>query len=81
MGPALEAFEEHRVRLVSQAASDLNFTAVVDRDGADELVRRLHERLIPTEPDADVFGPSWKELSPVPRPREAPTEADPAASS
>jgi diaminopimelate decarboxylase/aspartate kinase len=64
MGPALEAFEEKQVHLVSQAASDLNLTVVVDEDQAKDLVRKLHELLIPRSPEgSEVFGPSWEELS------------------
>jgi diaminopimelate decarboxylase/aspartate kinase len=64
MGPALEAFQEHRVHLVSQAASDLNLTFVVDEDQAVGLVRRLHALLIPNvdEPGRSTLGPSWSEL-------------------
>ena len=68
MGPALEAFEEHRVHLVSQAASDLNLTVVVDEAQADDLLRALHELLIPAaglagEADSEVFGASWEALA------------------
>ncbi len=63
MGPALESFHDQRIHLVSQAASDLNFTVVVQEEGGSELVRRLHERLIPDTDDADgTFGPSWEAL-------------------
>jgi diaminopimelate decarboxylase/aspartate kinase len=62
MGPVLEAFEGHRIHLLSQAASDLNFTVVVDEEGADELVRKLHAVLIPEGESSEVFGPSWEEL-------------------
>ena len=65
MGPALETFEEQRVHLMSQAASDLNLTFVVDEDQAPALVRRLHELLIPDASDSssDTFGPSWVDLT------------------
>lgn len=62
LGPALEAFEEHRVHLVSQAASDLNVTFVVDEDQADRLVRTLHAQLIGSSGPAATFGPSQQEL-------------------
>ncbi|MSR22226.1 MAG: aspartate kinase [Gemmatimonadetes bacterium] len=65
MGPVMAAFEGHRIHLVSQAASDLNFTVVVDEEGVDRLVRRLHDLLIPQSTESDVFGPSWEELSTV----------------
>jgi len=46
LGPVLEVFEEHRIHLVSQAASDLNFTVVVDESQAGRLVERLHAVLV-----------------------------------
>ncbi|MBI3928719.1 MAG: bifunctional aspartate kinase/diaminopimelate decarboxylase [Armatimonadetes bacterium] len=61
LGPALELFEEERVHLVSQAASDLNLTFVVDEDQAPKLLSRLHALLF-SQPAADeVFGPTWQE--------------------
>ncbi len=63
LGPALAVFEEERIHLVSQAASDLNLTFVVDEDQADRLVQRLHVLLF-GEPDAEEgpIGPSWRAL-------------------
>jgi len=46
LGPVLEAFEEHRIHMVTQAASDLNFTVVVDEAQAGRLVERLHAVLV-----------------------------------
>lgn len=66
LGPALEAFEEHRVHLVSQAASDLNLTVVVDEDQAERLVRTLHAQLIGSGGPTSVFGPSQQELDQAP---------------
>lgn len=62
LGPALEAFEEHRIHMVSQAASDLNLTVVVDQDQAERLVRTLHAELIGGVDDDHVLGPSQEEL-------------------
>lgn len=63
LGPVLTLFEEHRIHMVSQAASDLNLTFVVDEDQAERLVRSLHALLFERgrvgEP---TFGPSWSEL-------------------
>ena len=42
LGPAFKLFEEQRIHLISQAASDLNFTFVVDEDQSERLVRQLH---------------------------------------
>lgn len=60
LGPALEAVGEHRVHLMTQAASDLNLTVVVDESSAASLVRRLHEILIPAGGASEVFGPAWE---------------------
>lgn len=57
IAPALEVFEERRVHLISQAASDLNLTFVVEQDQADRLVRELHGLLVEGEPTDAVFGP------------------------
>jgi diaminopimelate decarboxylase/aspartate kinase len=58
LGPALEVFEEQRIHLVSQAASDLNLTFVVDEDQAERLVRQLHSMLFRHAELDPVFGPT-----------------------
>jgi len=70
IGPALEVFAEHRIHLVSQAASDLNLSFVVEEGQAFRLIKQLHGNLVrPAGSDA-VFGPTWTELqsdsAPVP---------------
>ncbi|RAL20981.1 bifunctional aspartate kinase/diaminopimelate decarboxylase [Lujinxingia litoralis] len=63
LAPALNVFEEQQIYLVSQSASDLNLSFVVDEAQADRLVSRLHQLLFGEQgPDA-LFGPSWEELS------------------
>jgi diaminopimelate decarboxylase/aspartate kinase len=62
LGPALEVFEQQRIHLVTQAASDLNLTVVVDEDQADRLVRQLHAQLIAEGGSPEVFGASWERL-------------------
>ncbi len=72
LSPVFEAFEEHPVHMVSQAASDLNLTFVVDEDRADKLTRDLHALLVSEASDPEVFGPTWEELEaaePEPRPQ------------
>jgi diaminopimelate decarboxylase/aspartate kinase len=64
LGPALQVFEQQRIHLLSQAASDLNLTVVVDEDQADRLVRLLHAQLIAEAGSFEVFGPSWDRLRP-----------------
>ena len=61
-GPAMEAFAHYPVRLVSQAANDLNLTVVVDGDQGKPLCRRLHDQLIQPRPMDKTFGPSWREI-------------------
>jgi len=62
LGPALEAFQEHKIHLITQAASDLNLTVVVDEAQADRLSRQLHRLLISQPGPDDTFGPSWEQL-------------------
>src|SRR5690606_2970926 len=62
LGPALEAFEEQRIHLVTQAASDLNLTVVVDEDQSERLVRQLHAQLISEHGSPELFGPTWQQL-------------------
>lgn len=74
LGPVLELFREEKIHLVSQAASDLNLTFVVDEEQADRLVARLHRLLIrPGERDP-VFGPTWEALTATPSAPTAPPE-------
>ena len=61
LGPALEAFEEQRIYMVSQAASDLNITFVVDEEQAEKLVNRLHTLLFHERVTDALLGPTWKE--------------------
>ena len=62
LGPALEAFQEQQVHLVSQAASDLNITFVVDEDSADRLVERMHALMVRTRAPHEAFGPTWEQV-------------------
>ena len=65
IGPALEVFQENRIHLLSQAASDLNLSFVVDADQAERLVQNLHGLLI-SQPSTDaVFGETWEELAEI----------------
>ena len=64
LAPALQLFEQQRIHLLSQAASDLNLTVVVDEDQADRLVRMLHAQIIAGAGSPDTFGPSWEQLQP-----------------
>ena len=62
LAPALNAFEEHHIHLVSQAASDLNFSLVVDEEQANRLVKKLHGLLFDEQREDVVFGPRWDDL-------------------
>ena len=63
VGPALEAFREQPIHLLSQAASDLNISFVVEPAQARRLAQRLHGRLIVPEDNDELFGPAWEELT------------------
>ena len=61
LGPALEVFESQKIHLVSQAASDLNLTFVVEEAQSDRLVRKLHTLLFGDDHSLGHLGPTWKE--------------------
>ena len=62
LGPALEVFQEQQVHLVTQAASDLNLTFVVEEASANRLVERLHALMMRTRAPNAAFGPTWEQL-------------------
>lgn len=68
ISPALEAFDEQSVHLVSQAASDLNFTFVVDENQQERLVRELHSLLFKDRQEDSLLGPTWQEIEEGPQP-------------
>lgn len=63
LGPVFERFEDQRVHLMSQAASDLNLSFVIPEEQASALVSTLHKRLFARARVDEVFGPAWSELS------------------
>lgn len=62
LGPAFEVFDEQKVHLVTQAASDLNMSFVVDETQAPRLVRELHAQFFGAQAPDAVFGPRWQEF-------------------
>jgi len=62
LAPVFAVFEERRVHLLSQAASDLNLTFVVDEEESDRLVSKLHALLFSGKDADDLLGPTWKEV-------------------
>ena len=62
LGPALEVLDEQQVYLVTQAASDLNFTFVVEEKHAARLVGKLHAQLFGRIGTDNLFGATWREL-------------------
>ena len=62
IGPAFDVFQELRIHLMSQAASDLNLSIVVEEGQSRRVIQALHELLVPATRQDAVFGPSWEEL-------------------
>lgn len=63
LGDALKLFEEPQVYMVTQAASDLNLTFIVDEEHATRLLRRLHEVLFEGVREGAVFGQTWEQVN------------------
>lgn len=71
VGPILQRFADNEIHLVSQSATDVNLTLVVDPDQATHLLVDLHQALFGHVAKNTTFGPTWRELSedpPAPRP-------------
>lgn len=63
VGPALAAFRELPVHLVSDASEDVNLSFVVDEEDAPTLVARLHADLFAGRGGDDRFGPTWEAIA------------------
>ncbi len=63
IAPAISAFSDQRIYMITQSSNDLNQSIVVDEDQADKLTRALHEALITGHYKPEDFGPSWHELN------------------
>ena len=62
LGGVLGLFEEQQIHLMSQAASDLNLTFVVNEDQATRLVSRMHAQLFAHQAEGALYGPTWDAL-------------------
>ena len=60
--PALEVLDEQQLYLVTQAASDLNFTFVVENAHAQRLTTKLHSQIFGQIGPDHLFGPTYREL-------------------
>ena len=63
LAPALGVLDEQPVHLLSQSATDLDFSFVVDERHADRIVQRLHAAFFDHQAIDEIFGPSWNALS------------------
>jgi len=68
VAPALTAFQERPVHLISNSAEDLNLSFVVDDDEGPPLVQRLHDLLFSARGDDPRLGPTWERLRGAPEP-------------
>ncbi len=62
LGPALSAFEDENIHLVSQASNNLNLSFVIDAPQAPRLLAKLHSSIIRSDGGGTLFGPSWEEI-------------------
>lgn len=63
LGEALQLFEEPNVYMVTQSASDLNLTFIVDEEHATKLLARLHVELFKGVSEGQVFGQTWEAIN------------------
>jgi len=63
LAQVFEAFDARQLYLISQAASDLNFSFVVDEEQVERTVRRLHARLFDNRVEDTDLGATWNALN------------------
>jgi bifunctional diaminopimelate decarboxylase / aspartate kinase len=63
IGVHLEAFEEKKVHLVSQSASNLNFTFIIDEQDSFKILKVLHDKFFAQQTYVPGLGPSWLDLN------------------
>jgi diaminopimelate decarboxylase/aspartate kinase len=68
LAPALTAFQERPVHLISNSAEDLDLSFVVDEEEGTPLVQRLHDLLFAARGDDPRLGPTWERLRGAPAP-------------
>lgn len=63
----LDYFEDHPLLMLSQSANDLCLSLLVKEDGHEDLLRALHDVLIPglEAGPSDTFGLRWRDLPEV----------------
>ena len=66
LGPALEVLDEQKIYLVTQAASDLNFTFVVENVHAQRLTNKLHSQIFGQIGPDHLFGSTYREMFETP---------------
>lgn len=62
VGPALAAFREHPVHLISDSSEDVNLSFVVDEEQAPALVGRLHDDLFAVRGGEWRLGATWEAI-------------------
>jgi diaminopimelate decarboxylase/aspartate kinase len=63
LAPALSAFEDENIHLVSQASNNLNLSFVIDAEQAPRLLQKLHSSIIRSDGGGTLFGPSWEQIT------------------
>lgn len=48
--------------MITESSENLNLSFVVEQGMANNLVKALHERLLPLEGYDELFGPTWDTL-------------------
>lgn len=62
LSPTLEILTDHKIYIVSQSESNLNFTFIIDETHVDRVVSKIHSSFFSSENYPAIFGPSWNQL-------------------
>ncbi len=62
ISPVFKVFENQKIYLMSQAASDINLSFIIDPEDAIKCLKSLHDILFSNMKKSLWFGPSWQEI-------------------
>ena len=62
ISPVFKVFENQKIYLMSQAASDINLSFIIDHENTTKCLKSLHEILFSNTQKNLWFGPTWQEI-------------------
>ena len=62
ISPVFKVFENQKIYLMSQAASDINLSFIIDHENTTKCLKSLHDIIFSNTQKSLWFGPTWQEI-------------------